>query len=301
METVGDGSRWGVSITYLPQDAPRGLAHGVVIARDFLGDDDFVMYLGDNMLQQGLKPSSSTPVRGGARATPRQRLAACSQLADPPRPAWSPIPQSLRCRGARRPTARWCSSTREAGQDPPSDLAIVGVYLFDTHDPRPRCAEIQPSARGELEITDAIQWLVDHGAIGFGHEQSCSGWWIDTGKKDAPAREPTASLLETHRTPRCDGHRRRIGRALEGRVVIEAGADHRELHGARTGRSSGRARGSSPTASSDRSASVAAELRDHPTPRSSTRVLLERSRVIDVPRLEDSLVGRDADVTRTSA
>src|SRR6187401_356268 len=130
MEALGDGGRFGATITYVPQDAPLGLAHCVLIAREFLGDDDFVMYLGDNLLEQDLGAFVSAFVAARASAEP--------------------------------PAAQILLKLVEKPADPPSDLALVGVYLFDA-EIHQAVRAIEPSARGELEITDAIQWLLDHG------------------------------------------------------------------------------------------------------------------------------------------
>ena len=152
MAGLGDGSQFGATITYIPQDEPLGLAHCVLIAREFLGDDDFVMYLGDNLLEQDL--AAFVDAFAGR---PRRR-----------RPAGGPDPAEA---GSRSAPVRHRQPRRRPGHvvhlvekpaDPPSDLALVGVYLFDPliHD---AVAAIEPSERGELEITDAIQWLIDQG------------------------------------------------------------------------------------------------------------------------------------------
>jgi glucose-1-phosphate thymidylyltransferase len=185
---VGDGSRWSVDVTYIPQEAPLGLAHCVLIAQDFLGDSDFVMYLGDNMLEHGLNEF----VEG--------------------------FEASRAGRGADAPAAQILLARVEKPLEPPSDLALVGVYLFDATVHK-AVAAIQPSARGELEITDAIQWLIEHGHR-VRHEV-LEGWWIDTGKKD-PLLECNRLVLETLK-PRVEG-RVDEDSTLEGRVVVEAGA-----------------------------------------------------------------------------
>jgi len=181
---VGDGSQWGVSVTYIPQDAPLGLAHCVLIARDFLGDDDFVMYLGDNMLQQGLaefvQRFEAARTRDGATAPAAQILLA--KVDDPRQFGVAEVTQTGEVvRLVEKPA------------DPPSDLALVGVYLFDAHI-HDAVRAIDPSARGELEITDAIQWLLVH-ECRVVHEV-LEGWWIDTGKKD-PLLESNRYILET--------------------------------------------------------------------------------------------------------
>src|SRR5262245_20818439 len=176
-ETVGDGSRFGVEITYIPQDAPLGLAHCVLIARDFLGEDDFVMYLGDNLLRQGIaefvdsfeadRAASARPSLEG-EATPPSAQILLARVPDPQRFGVAEIgPDGEVLRLVEKP------------DQPLSDLALVGVYLFDAriHD---AVAAIEPSARGELEITDAIQWLIDQGHR-VRHEV-LEGWWKDTGK-----------------------------------------------------------------------------------------------------------------------
>ncbi|MEO6121068.1 MAG: sugar phosphate nucleotidyltransferase, partial [Acidimicrobiales bacterium] len=145
---VGDGSRFGLTVTYIHQEAPLGLAHCVVIAREFLGDDDFVMYLGDNLLETGLRPfiEAFEADRGQAAA----QILLC------------PVPDPQRFGVAELRDDGELLRLVEKPADPPSDLALVGVYLFDAaiHE---AVNAIAPSARGELEITDAIQWLVDHG------------------------------------------------------------------------------------------------------------------------------------------
>lgn len=200
---VGDGSAFGLKVTYLPQDSPRGLAHAVLIARDFLGDDDFVMYLGDNFLVGGVSDivqgfiarDGTTAARILLARVPDPRKFGVAEIAD----------DGSVLRLIEKP------------ENPPSDLALVGVYLFD-HRIHEAVADINPSARGELEITDAISWLIDHG---FGVSSSMvDGYWKDLGDPEA--------LLEGNRIALMAIRSLVLGEVvdsqIEGPVLIEAGA-----------------------------------------------------------------------------
>ena len=207
-EALGDGSAFGASMTYLPQDAPLGLAHCVLIARDFLGDDDFVMYLGDNLLEQDLAAfvGAFETARNGADPPVAQIL--LKQVPDPHRFGIATLDGDGHV-----------VELVEKPADPPSDLALVGVYLFDPtiHE---AVRAIKPSARGELEITDAIQWLITSG-----HRvrtELLTGWWIDTGKL-TPLLEANRLLLEKLE-PRIDGKVDELS-TIDGRVVVEQGAE----------------------------------------------------------------------------
>jgi len=162
---LGDGSAWDTNITYIPQEAPLGLAHAVKIAEDYMAGESFVMYLGDNLIANGITRFVDEFRAGTADA---QIL-----LAHVPNASQFGVAEL----GADGSIVRLI----EKPKDPPSDLALVGVYLFAN-----RVFEavnaIAPSARGELEITDAIQWLVDNGAAVRPH--IIDGWWKDTGKLD---------------------------------------------------------------------------------------------------------------------
>ena len=216
MEAVGDGSEFGVKVTYLPQDEPLGLAHAVLIAREFLGDDEFVMYLGDNLLRQGVaefveafeadRKRAAQP-QLGSTIPPASAQILLARVPDPERFGVAEI-------GSGGEVVRLV----EKPEVPPSDLALVGVYLFDAtiHD---AVAAIAPSDRGELEITDAIQWLIDNGQR-VRHEV-VEGWWIDTGKLD-PLLEGNCLVLDLL-DPAIDGEVDEASTLL-GKVVIETGA-----------------------------------------------------------------------------
>ena len=159
---VGDGSALGIKATYIPQEAPLGLAHCVLIAREFLGDDDFVMYLGDNFIIGGITDLVDEFKRGGADA---QIL--LTRVDNPQQFGIAELDAEGRVvRLVEKPA------------EPRSDLALVGVYMFapTIHE---AVAAIKPSHRGELEITDAIQWLVDSGKDVRPH--LVTGYWKDTG------------------------------------------------------------------------------------------------------------------------
>ncbi|MGH9125271.1 MAG: glucose-1-phosphate thymidylyltransferase, partial [Acidimicrobiales bacterium] len=179
---AGDGSRWGLEITYIPQAAPLGLAHCVLIARDFLGEDDFVMYLGDNLIRQGVKEFVDRFQRERQQLDPAAAHILLAKVPDPQRFGVAELDANGEV-----------SRLVEKPAEPRSDLALVGVYLFSPaiHE---AVSTIKPSYRGELEITDAIQWLVD-----AGHRvrsELLQGWWIDTGKL-TPLLEANRLILET--------------------------------------------------------------------------------------------------------
>ncbi len=199
---VGDGSAFGLEVTYLRQEAPLGLAHGVLIARDYLGDDDFVMYLGDNFVVGGI----GGLVERFARERPAAQIMLTS-VRDPRQFGVAELDPGGRVVRLEEKPAR-----------PKSDLALVGVYLFSPA-VHAAVAELKPSWRGELEITDAIQWLIE---AGLRVESSViSGYWKDTGN--------VTDMLEVNRLvleslePRVGGS---VDAASEliGRVVVEPGA-----------------------------------------------------------------------------
>ncbi|EFL36754.1 glucose-1-phosphate thymidylyltransferase [Streptomyces viridochromogenes DSM 40736] len=201
-EAVGDGSKFGLDITYIPQERPLGLAHAVLIARDYLGDDDFVMYLGDNFIVGGI----SGLVEEFRDNRPDAQIL-LTRVADPRAFGVAELDPSGQVIGLE-----------EKPDQPKSDLALVGVYLFTPliHE---AVRGIEPSWRGELEITHAIQHLIDSSA-----DVRCTvvkGYWKDTGN--------VGDMLEVNRTVleamerRIDGDVDEASQTI-GRVVVEEGA-----------------------------------------------------------------------------
>lgn len=290
-EEVGDGSEFGVDVTWIEQAEPRGLAHAVLIARPFLGDDDFVMYLGDNMLEQGLA-SFVEQFEAARRAADTPRLGVPLTAA--------PCAQILLAK-VENPSSFGVAALDSDGRvvelvekpsDPPSDLALVGVYLFDASI-HTAIDEIEPSARGELEITDAIQALLDAGRVV--HHDILTGWWIDTGKKD-PLLECNRLVLDTLER-RVEGEVDATS-TVDGRVVIEAGA--RVINSTVRGPAIIAAGVVVEDSLIGPYSSIGLDCR---VTRSEVdnAVLLRRTTIEDIPRLTDSLVGRDTTIKRGDA
>ena len=197
---VGDGERFGVSVTYIEQDEPLGLAHAALTAEPFLGASPFVMYLGDNLLQGGIEE-----LVAAFREHEPDALILLTPVSDPENYGVAELRDGAVVRLVEKPP------------EPSTDLALVGVYMFTPaiHD---AARAISPSARGELEITDAIQHLVDSGLRVEPHV--VEGWWKDTGRLE--------DMLEANRLildnvePRMDGEL--VDSRVDGRVVVEAGA-----------------------------------------------------------------------------
>jgi glucose-1-phosphate thymidylyltransferase len=200
-EAAGDGSQFGAEITYIVQDKPAGLAHAVLTAKDFIGDSPFVMYLGDNLLRDGLRGLVET-----FRSDEPDALILLTPVDDP---------QSY---GVAELDGEKIVRLIEKPKDPPSNLALVGVYLFS---PLIFAASeaLEPSWRGELEITEAIQGLIDDGKTV--QSEVVRGWWKDTGQL-ADMLEANRLVLEEVET-RIEGEVDEASR-VEGRVVLEAGA-----------------------------------------------------------------------------
>lgn len=197
---AGDGSQFGVKITYIVQDEPAGLAHAVLTAEPFLGDDPFVMYLGDNLLQGGIDD-----LVAAFRASQPDALILLTPVPDPQHFGVAELDGDRVVALAEKPP------------EPKTNLALVGVYMFTSgiHD---AARAIEPSARGELEITDAIQYLVDAGKRVEPH--IVKGWWKDTGRLD-DMLEANRLILETIEA-RVEGDL--VDAQVDGRVIVEPGA-----------------------------------------------------------------------------
>lgn len=163
-DVLKDGSQYGVKLTYINQDKPKGIAHTIKVSQDFLGDDDFIMYLGDNLLEEGLE--------GAVERFNNNKTNAVMCVYPTEKPQLYGIVVLENDKVVR---------LVEKPKDPPSNLAAVGIYVFDKS-VHQIVDNLQPSARGELEITDTLQGLIDQGSSV--EHYVLQGWWIDAGNPD---------------------------------------------------------------------------------------------------------------------
>ena len=283
MSALGDGSQWGAAITFIPQDEPLGLAHCVLIARDFLGDDDFVMYLGDNLLEQDL---------GGVRRRVRVGAGRRREPADGADPAQARCPTRIASASpsSTRP-ATWSASSRSPRIRRRTSRSSA-CTCSTGRSTRPS-RSIKPSARGELEITDAIQWLVDEG---YTVRQEILDRLVDRHRQaDAAARGEPAAARDDR-----DAHRRRRRRDVG---ASTAASSSRPARGSSTRRCA--VRWSSVRGTVDREqlhrtvharSAPDCEVRHSEVEHS---VVMEGSKILDIKRLEDSLIGKEAVVSRS--
>ena len=270
---VGSGSKWGIRVTYIPQEAPLGLAHAVKISESFLKKDEFVMYLGDNLLRDGVE----TFVDKFKKERPNAQIL----LARVSHPEQFGVAELANGRVKR---------LEEKPKKPKSDLALVGVYMFDSQIFKAVKA-IRPSGRGELEITDAIQYLIDRKLRVIPHIVSV--WWKDTGKLE--------DLLEANRLVL--GHQK--GRVhgtvdkeskIDGNVVVESKA--------KIVRSTVRG----PAIIGERAKIVNAYIGPYTSIYHDTHlenceiehsIVLENSVIKNIRRIEGSLIGQNASVLQS--
>ncbi len=272
---VGRGSRWGVKITYVQQDQPLGLAHAVKISEDFLGDDSFVMFLGDNVIQGGI---SSLISKFDASEWNSQIV--LTRIENPTQYGVAELDDEGHIiRLVEKPKI------------PPSDLALVGIYMFDNNIMKAVNA-IAPSPRGELEITDAIQWLIANKYTV--HPYVHHGWWIDTGKRDDMLEANDLVLEEIEYT--IDGYVDRdskVGR----RVTIQRGAEiiNSVVRGPSIIGENARIVNSyiGPYTSIDHDVTIENSEVEH-------SMVLENSQIRDIEtRIQDSLIGRNTSITKS--
>lgn len=199
---VGDGSRFGARAEYILQDAPRGIAHGIKIAREFLGDEKFVLFLGDNFIRDGIVKQVAA-----FRDAAMNAQIILYKMENPSAMGVAVLDGDGR-------VTRLVEKPKEFV----SPYAVIGVYMFDRN-VFTAVDSITPSARGELEITDTIQHLIDHRLNVRAH--LLDGWWIDTGKMSdiLEANRLVLDVLEAKNEGEVDG-----ASQLEGRVVLQKGA-----------------------------------------------------------------------------
>ncbi|MBL7065131.1 MAG: glucose-1-phosphate thymidylyltransferase [Anaerolineae bacterium] len=272
---VGRGGRWDAKITYIHQEQPLGLAHAVKVSQDFLGDERFVMFLGDNVIQGGI----SGLIKQFAESDWNSQIV-LTRVAHPERYGVAELDEGGRI-----------VHLVEKPKQPPSDLALVGIYMFDSH-VFEAVDNITPSWRGELEITDAIQWLVGHGYQVYPYIHR--GWWIDTGEA-GELLEANGLVLE-ELVPKIKGYVNRDSK-VDSRVTIQKGAEviNSVIRG--------------PTIIGERTRIVNSYvgpftsiyhdvvIQDSEIERA---IVLEHSLIRDIPaRIQDSLIGRHVSLTRS--
>jgi glucose-1-phosphate thymidylyltransferase len=275
-EEVGTGRRWGVKITYIHQDQPLGLAHAVKVSRDFLGDDKFVMFLGDNVIEGGISGLISE-----FDSSEYNCQIVLTPVENPSRYGVAELD----------PDTRRIIRLVEKPRDPPSNLILVGIYMFDQN-VWEAVNNIAPSWRGELEITDAIQYLVDKGyAV---HPYVHRGWWIDTGEPGEMLEANDLVLDEIEH--RIEGYVDRDSR-INGKVTIEKGAEiiNSRIRGPAIIGEDSRIINSyvGPFTSIYHHVHIEDSEIEH-------SIVLEHSEILDIPyRIEDSLIGRNSTITRS--
>jgi glucose-1-phosphate thymidylyltransferase len=272
-EVAGDGSQFGAQITYIPQAEPLGLAHAVLTAEEYLGDTPFVMYLGDNLLREGIAGLTKS-----FKENQPDALILLTAVPDPEHYGVAELTDGKVTRLVEKPP------------EPKTDLALVGVYMF-TRSIFDAAKAIQPSARGELEITDAIQYLVDQGKNVEPH--LVDGWWKDTGRLE-DMLQANRLVLEDLVT-QVDGEL--IDSSVEGRVVIEPGArlERTVVRGPAVIGADAQLKDAyiGPyTAIGDRVVIESAEI--------EYSIVLEDARISDLgARMEASLIGKSSRITQT--
>jgi len=270
---VGNGAHWGVNITYIHQDAPLGLAHAVKIAEPFIKDEPFIMFLGDNLIKDGVKKF--------VEEFKKKDCNAYILLAEVDRPEQYGVAELSEGRVVR---------LVEKPRKPKTNLAVVGAYLFDSSIFKAVNA-IQPSHRNELEITDAIQYLVDNKYEV--HSHIISGWWKDTGRLEdmLEANRITLDVIGVRNDGFVDADSK-----IHGRVIIEKGAEiiNSTIRG--------------PAIIGERSRIINSFIGPYTSIYYDTLVLdseiehsiiLESSKVEDIKRLEGSLIGKNVVINRS--
>ena len=268
------GNPWGLEFSFILQEEPKGLAHAVMVAQDFLGEDPFLMYLGDNLIGQGIEGFVEE-----FRSSRPEALILLKEVKDPRMFGVAEVDGTGEVK-----------RLIEKPKEPPSNLALVGIYLFSPaiHE---AISEIKPSFRGELEITDAIQRLLEKGKTVKSF--ILKRWWLDTGKKDdllEANRVVLDELVERDLRGEVDEKSRIVGRVslakgarvekstIRGPVVI---GEKTVIKGSFIG----------PYTSIGYNCIIKNAVLEH-------SVILDGAKITDIERLEDSVVGRNAVVSK---
>jgi len=274
-DAVGRGKKWGINVTYIEQEKPLGLAHAVKISQDFIRDDNFVMYLGDNLIKDGI----TSLVKEFEKTRPNAQIL----LARVPHPEQFGVVE-LKGKKVLRLV--------EKPKRPKSDLALVGVYMFDKN-VFEAVNNIKPSWRNELEITDAIQYLIDHNFTVRPH--IITGWWKDTGKLEdiLEANRIILDDLKSHVKGKVDKESE-----LFGKVRIDKGAEIRKsvIRGPVIIGENSRIVNSyiGPFTSVYFKVTIENSEIEH-------SIVLENSKIKDIKRIEDSLVGQNVEILKSKA